>query len=159
MGVLRNLLCFPAASVIKEGKLYDILGVMKFRKDILVFCLNPCGLIVFGVFLGSKGYASLVGRPGRKVPRTPVPPLKFLSQKGFERLQCQSRDDTDSLLPIEILTGTEDNKELVMGLFVPEEKARLFVPDGEEKKVQPISSKTGKFMTLMFNKCKRQSRF
>lgn len=70
-----------------------------------------------------------LGRPGRKVPRTPVPPLKVLiprkvrevveakyinarvqkgkyivihGMKSDSKASMQSRGDTDSLLPIEI---------------------------------------------------------
>lgn len=42
-----------------------------------------------------------------------------------------------------------------MGLFCSEEKARLFVPDGEEKKCATIASKTGKLIDIDVEEVKR----
>ncbi|XP_031090529.1 photosynthetic NDH subunit of subcomplex B 1, chloroplastic [Ipomoea triloba] len=185
-----------------------------------------------------------LGRPGRKVPRTPVPPLKVLiprkvrevvekkyinarvqkgkyivihGMKSDSKASMQSRGDTDSLLPIEIwaeitkeirglkplfviphekervnvedAVGDDANIVFIttpsqlaalvddsagviatntaaiqlaqarqkpsVGLFCSEEKARLFVPDGEEKKCATISSKTGKLIDIDVEEVKR----
>ncbi|KAG9455868.1 hypothetical protein H6P81_000376 [Aristolochia fimbriata] len=178
-----------------------------------------------------------LGRPGRKVPRHPVPPLKVsISRKLKEYVEAkytkagaekgkyvvvhgietdsvasmQSRGDTDSLLPVHVwaeianaIRGPkpvfviphekvrEDVVEIIgedtsivfittpgqlaalindsigvictntaavhlanardkpsIALFSSEEKARLFVPNAEEKKCTIISSKTGKLIDI-----------